>query len=207
MPWGMDRFQAPSFCPGCGKPQSSWLPFCRSCGTRFAESCPVCQRAIPVGAGTCAEHIGAELPPPAQAGAPTGAIPPGLVPPPPGKRVGAGRWALQVMVGVVAAVVASAGIGAVLTGTGHAEDRVRKYVSGTGDKEFFASDLQFRALFPTVPSRSTQAVPGTDPQMVMYTSDLRDFAFGAAGIRMPHGWAFDLNLAINSVADRVAEQL
>src|SRR5207237_4733530 len=127
MPWGMDRFQAPSFCPGCGKPQSSWLPFCRSCGTRFADSCPVCRRAIPVGAGTCADHIGAALPPPAPAGGATGPIPPGPVPPPPGAPAAAGRRALQVMVGVVAALVASAGIGAVLIGTSNAEDRVRKY--------------------------------------------------------------------------------
>jgi hypothetical protein len=104
------------------------------------------------------------------------------------------------MVGVVAALVASAGIGAVLIGTSNAEDRVRKYVSGTGDKEFFASDLQFRALFPTVPSRSTQAVPGTDAQMVMYTSDLGDVGYGAGGIDMPHARAFDLNLAVNGVA-------
>jgi len=103
------------------------------------------------------------------------------------------------MVGVVAAVVASAGIGAVLIGTGNAEDRVRKYVSGTGDKEFFASDLQFRALFPTVPSRSTQALPGMAAEMVMYTSDLGDGGFAAGGIDMPPGQAFDLNLAVNGV--------
>lgn len=219
----MERFQAPSFCPGCGKPQASWLPNCRSCGTRFADSCVVCRRAITVGAGTCADHVGAYVPPPppavdpppaphgggfrlsepawsSAAGLPSGVVPasPRLAPPAGG--VSDGRRVLQILVGVVAAVIISVGIGAALIGTSSAEDRLRDYVSGTGEKEFFASDLQFRATFPTVPTRNTQKLPGTDQDFVLYTSDLGDAGLAIGAFDLPRNQDFDLNLSVNGAA-------
>ncbi|HKN89643.1 MAG TPA: hypothetical protein VJ622_05125 [Acidimicrobiia bacterium] len=208
----MDRYQAPAFCPNCGKPQSSWLPACRSCGRRFADSCPVCRRAIPVGNGTCADHVGAPIPAaPPVAEAPGGswaftpqAAPP--PPPPPTARAGSGRRAVQLVVAAMAFVVASVGVGAVLSGKGDAEARARKYVSGTGDKEFFAADLQFRATFPTIPERSTQIIhpDGRDHELVMYMSDLGDSAFGVGAMDLPRTTSGDLNLAVNGIAAAVS---
>jgi hypothetical protein len=197
----MERFSAPSFCPMCGKPQSAWLPACRSCGTRFADSCFVCRRAIPVGRRTCDEHVGAPIPAPDPAPvAHFGGSPP---PPPPPVigRTPTGRRALHVVLGVVAALVGFAGVGTVLVGTSSAEGRLQKYVSGSGDKEFFASDLQFRATFPSLPSRSTQPIKGLNGvSMVLYTSDLGDAGFSAGAIERPKGGDFDLNMAVNGAA-------
>lgn len=211
----MDRFQAPSFCPQCGKPQSSWLPACRTCGTRFADSCVVCRRAIPVGAGTCADHVGAPIPVPSPTAAPQSPLapvpPPGAawgaspIPPPPVVgRAGAGRRTLHVVLGLAAFAIAATGVGAAFLGASgaDAETRVRNYALGTGQKEFFASDLQFRATFPTIPSRSTQPLTSLGPgvEMVLYTSDLGSAGFSAGAINLPSGPAFDLNLAVNGAA-------
>jgi len=211
----MDRYQAPSFCPSCGKPQSSWLPSCRSCGQRFADSCPVCRRAIPLGAGTCADHVGAPIPAPIPAAVPEFAGQPAAAPfaasvplpppPPPAAGPAVGRRALSVLTAVVAFLVASAGVGAVLHGSSNAQARVAKYVSGTGDKEFFAADLQFRATFPTLPSRSASNLTpdGKNHALVMYTSDLGDAAFAVGAIDIPRNTPFDLNLAVNGAAAAV----
>lgn len=221
----MERFQAPSFCPGCGKPPSSWLPACRSCGTRFADACVVCRRAIAVGAVVCADHRDTPLPEPpagipssplaaiasmAAAGAwptPTSGSQGASFPPPPPPEAAAGlrgaRRIAAVMVGMVAFMVTAAGVGAVFIGrNADAAARVREYVEGTGDKEFFASDLQFRAMFPTVPSRSTDTVDiGGEPQpVVLYTSDLGPAGFSAGAMDLPAGSEFDLNLAVNGAA-------
>jgi hypothetical protein len=199
----------------CGKPQSTWLPACRSCGTRFADSCPICRRAIPAGRGTCDDHVGAPLLAPDPAGAgpqpafapqpgfrpqPGFAGPPPPPPPPVIGRSGSGRRALPLILGVVAALVGFAGVGTVLSGTSSAEARLQKYVSGSGDKEFFASDLQFRANFPTLPARTTQAIKSLDGvSMVLYTSEVGDGGFSAGAIDRPPGH-FDLNMAVNGAA-------
>jgi hypothetical protein len=103
----------------------------------------------------------------------------------------------------VAFAITATGVGAAFLGTSDkAEERVRNYVLGTGQKEFFASDLQFRASFPTIPSRTTKSLTslGPDAEMVLYTSDLGSAAFSAGAIDLPPGPAFDLNLAVNGAA-------
>lgn len=114
-----------------------------------------------------------------------------------------GRRILAVVVGMVAFLVATAGVGAVLAGQRvDATTRIRDYVEGAGEKEFFASDLQFRATFPTIPSRTTETVDitGVPQPFVLYTSELGSAAFSAGAIDLPAGSEFDLNLAVNGAA-------
>jgi hypothetical protein len=135
------------------------------------------------------------------------AAPPGFggpPPPPPPPVVGrtpTGRRAVHLVLGVVAALVGFAGVGTVFAGTSSAEGRLEKYLSGSGDKEFFASDLQFRANFPTLPSRTTHPLKGLDGvTMVLYTSELDNGGFSAGAIERAPGNDFDLNLAVNGAA-------
>jgi hypothetical protein len=106
----------------------------------------------------------------------------------------------------VAFMVAAVGVGAVVSDRGSAEGRVREYVSGAGDKEFFAADLQFRATFPRVPDRSTQVVrpDGRDHEVVSYMADLGDTTFAVSAVDLPGDAAGDLNMAVNGAAAGVA---
>jgi hypothetical protein len=92
-------------------------------------------------------------------------------------------------------------VGAVLRNHDNAEARVRQYVLGAGDKEFFASDVGFRATFPTVPDRSTETIrpDGRDHQVVIYSSGLGDASFMVMAMDLFHTHA-DLNLAVNGAA-------
>jgi hypothetical protein len=131
---------------------------------------------------------------------------PGSIPPPPPPVEGGlrgGRLAAVVVLGMVAFFVALAGVGTLVIGSRvDAAARIREYVAGTGDKEFFAADVQFRASFPTIPSRSVETVDagGESQPFVLYTSDLGTAGFSAGAMDIPAGAEFDLNLAVNGAA-------
>jgi hypothetical protein len=82
---------------------------------------------------------------------------------------------------------------------------VDDYANGIGEKEFFAADSQFRATFPIVPQRSTEAteVNGVSSDVTYYTSDLGPKAFSVSTFDLPPDWSFDLNLAVNGAAAAV----
>lgn len=106
------------------------------------------------------------------------------------------------MVAAALGFLLASGVAAALWKHDDAETRVRQYLSGTGDKEFFASDYQFRATFPTIPERSTQTIrpDGRDHQLVTYSSDLADASFNVSVMDLPQNGHADLNMAVNGAA-------
>ena len=91
---------------------------------------------------------------------------------------------------------------AILGGQDSAEDRVNEYLTGTAEREFFASDAQFRATFPSFPERSTEEadVGGRKIEVTFYVSRVKEGEFGVAVFDIAPGETFDLNASANGSA-------
>ena len=133
-------------------------------------------------------------------------VPPPPPPPPPELPGRKGRLSGARGIGLVLVViVVGLGVwGATMSQTGSekAQERVEDYLEGTGRKEFFASDSQFRATFPTYPVRSTETIDaqGTELPITLYTSEGTDHAFSVGTFDLAATDGFDLVGSVNGQA-------
>ena len=127
-------------------------------------------------------------------------------PPPPSPTGRKGRLSGARGIGLVLVViVVGLGVwGATMSETesDKAQERVEDYLEGTGQKEFFASDSQFRASFPAYPVRTTETIDaqGTEVPITLYTSEGTDDAFSVGTFDLAATDQFDLVGSVNGQA-------
>jgi hypothetical protein len=138
-------------------------------------------------------------------------LPPGMFPPAPAhpqaRRTSPGKRMLGIAAGVIGALIGTALVGGMLgTKTDNGQKRIDAYLSGEGAKEFFASDAQFRATFPSIPERTVKSVNagGAQINVVFYMSGVGDDGgFAVSEFDVPAGVPFDLNMGVNGAAAAV----
>ena len=83
--------------------------------------------------------------------------------------------------------------------------RVDDYITGSRAEEFFASDAQFRAAFPTQPERSDEVMPvgDTDVPLIFYMSVVGDAGFSVAVFDLAPDVPFDFHLGANGAASNI----
>lgn len=109
------------------------------------------------------------------------------------------------VVGLAAALVAFAVVGAVLGKEEGAKERVEEYLSGNEAREFVSAEGQFRATFPGAPDRSTESldIDGRSIPIVTFSKDVRDAGFGVSTFALEPGAAYSLDGAVNGTAAAV----
>ena len=135
-------------------------------------------------------------------------VPPPPAPPPPPRapttRKGRLSGARGIGFALVVIVVGLGVWGATMSETESemAQERVEDYLEGTGQKEFFASDSQFRASFPTYPVRTTETIDaqGSELPITLYTSEGTDDAFSVGTFDLAATDQFDLVGSVNGQA-------
>lgn len=83
-----------------------------------------------------------------------------------------------------------------------AQRRALEYVAGDGDREFVASDSEFRATFPHVPGRFQEPLDPAFPAetITIYTAETLNQGFSVSTFDIAPDAPFDLDLAANGAA-------
>ncbi len=109
------------------------------------------------------------------------------------------------VVGLAAALVAYAVVGAGVGKEKGAKERVEEYLSGSEEREFVSAEAQFRATFPGAPDRSTENldVAGRSIPIVTFSKDVRDAGFAVSVFDLEPGAPYSLDGAVNGSAAAV----
>ena len=189
-----------STCRVCGVPIDQDATACPAHGGSGGSGGPASMAAPPWPAPD-RDDVWATSPPPVRTGAPPPPPPP---PPEPPRKKGRLSGARGIGLVLVVIVVGLGILGATMSETESekAQERVEEYLEGTGQKEFFAPDSQFRASFPTYPVRTTETIDaqGTELPITLYTSEGTDNAFSVGTFDLAATDEFDLVGSVNGQA-------